>query len=168
MFTSFFVYVSRGTIMIYSLNEIYASGGQLPIVTLTIENADIGTLRFVLAYEDTKLDGETYHASAFTIQQPERSDSGFSDLSFSICGVNGECYQYIKQALQSSQPTLITMTEWHPETKQVAEEITLTVTGGQLDRQTANFTASFCDMLNCEFPRLKYTAYNAPGLKYIK
>ena len=68
--------------MIYSLNEIYASGGQLPIVTLTIENADIGTLRFVLAYEDMKLDGETYHASAFTIQQPERSDSGFSDLSY--------------------------------------------------------------------------------------
>ena len=139
--------------MIYTLNEIYASGGQLPIVTLTINNSDIGTLRFVLAYEDMKLDGETYHASAFTIQQPERSDS---------------CYQYIKQALQSSQPTLITMTEWHPETKQAAEEITLTVTGGQLDRQTANFTASFCDMLNCEFPRLKYTAYNAPGLKYIK
>ena len=53
--------------MIYSLNEIYASGGQLPIVTLKIDNADIGTLRFVLAYEDMKLDGETYHASAFTI-----------------------------------------------------------------------------------------------------
>ena len=66
--------------MIYSLNEIYASGGQLPIVTLEINNSDIGTLRFVLAYEDMKLDGETYHASAFTIQQPERSDSGFSRI----------------------------------------------------------------------------------------
>ena len=45
--------------------------------------------------------------------------------------------------------------------------LTLTVTGGQLTRDTANFTASFCDMLNTEFPKLRYTAYNAPGLKYV-
>ena len=154
--------------MIYSLNEIYASGGQLPIITLEISNDDIGTLRFVLAYEDMKIGDNLFHASAFTIQLPERSDNGFSDLSFSICGVNGECYQYIKQALNSQKPTLLTMRQWQPQTFEQLEELTLTVTGGQLDRQTANFTASFCDMLNCEFPRLKYTAYNAPGLKYIK
>lgn len=154
--------------MIYSLNEIYASGGQLPIVTLLIDNEEIGQLRFVLGYEDVKLADETYKASAFVVQLPERSDSGFIDLSFSICGVSGQCYDYIKRTLSSHATTYITLAQWHPETKQAAEEITLTVTGGQLDRQTANFTASFCDMLNCEFPRLKYTAYNAPGLKYIK
>lgn len=154
--------------MIYTLNEIYASGGQLPTVTLQIDNEDIGQLRFVLAYEDMKIGDNLFHASAFTIQLPERSDNGFADLSFSICGVNGECYQYIKRALISQKQTLLTMRQWQPETREQLEELTLTVTGGQLDRQTANFTASFCDMLNCEFPRLKYTAYNAPGLKYIK
>ena len=78
--------------MIYSLNEIYASGGQLPTVTLQIDNEDIGQLRFVLGYEDQKIAGATYSASAFLIQLPERSDSGFTDLSFSICGVSGQCY----------------------------------------------------------------------------
>ena len=162
--------ILAGTIkkMLASLNEIYASGGELPLITLTIENEEIGALRFVLSPDNKELDGEIYHASAFTVQMPERSGNGFSDLSFAICGVNGECYQYINRALESMKPTLLTMKQWHPETLEQLEELTLTVTGGQLNRDTAQFTASFCDMLNLEFPRLKYTAYNSPGLKYIK
>ena len=153
--------------MIYSLSEIYASGGQLPIVTLLIDNEEIGQLRFVLGYEDIKLADETYKASAFVVQLPERSDSGFTDLSFSICGVSGQCYDYIKRTLSSHATTYITLAQWHPETKEQLYILTLTVTGGQLTREQANFTASFCDMLNTEFPKLRYTANNAPGLKYV-
>ena len=153
--------------MILSLNQIYASGGQLPLVTLEINNSEIGTLRFILAYEDKQISGNTYKASAFTVQLPERSDSGFSDLSFSICGVNGECYRYIRQALASGVPTYLTLTQYHPVSGAAVYELTLTVTGGQITRERADFTASFCDMLNTEFPKLRYTAYNAPGLKYV-
>lgn len=153
--------------MIYTLNEIYASGGQLPAVTLTIENEEIGELNFILAYEDKKIDDVLYHASAFTVQMPERSDSGFTDLAFSICGVSGECYAYVQRALSSRETTYLTMRQWHPESDELLYELTLTVTGGQISRDTANFTASFCDMLNCEFPKLRYTSYNAPGLKYV-
>ena len=45
--------------------------------------------------------------------------------------------------------------------------VTLTITGGRITWESATFTASFCDMLNLEFPRLRYTAANAPGLKYV-
>ena len=154
--------------MLNSLNEIYASGGQLPIITLTIDNEEIGTLNFVLSNDNRELNGVIYYASNFTVQMPERSGNGFSDLSFAICGVNGECYSYIMQAMESQKPTTLTLRQWHPETKDKKEELTLTVTGCQINRETAQFTASFCDMLNLEFPRLKYTAYNSPGLKYIK
>lgn len=151
-----------------TLNEIFASGGQLPAVTLTINNAAVGTLRFILDNQPRKINGDTYEASAFTVQMPERSDSGFSDLSFSICGVNGECYRFIKQVLGSNSPTYLTMREWHPEALIVLYTLTLTITGGQITRDRADFTASFCDMLNTEFPKLRYTVYNAPGLKYVK
>ena len=57
--------------MLYSLEEIYASGGRLPIVTLTIANESIGTLRYVLGYEDMQLWGDTYEKSAFTVSMPE-------------------------------------------------------------------------------------------------
>lgn len=154
--------------MLMSLNEIYACGGQLPILTLTIDNEEIGTLNFVLANDNRELDGVIYHASNFTVQMPERSGNGFSDLSFAICGVNGECYSYIMQAMDSMKPTLLTLRQWHPEAETMEEELTLTVTGCQINRDTAQFSASFCDMLNLEFPRLKYTAYNSPGLKFVK
>ena len=152
---------------ILTLNEIYASGGQMPVICLTVTNAAIGTLRFVLAYEDMEIAGQTYRGASFTIQLPERSDNGFSDLSFSICGVNGECYQYIKQALGSNAPTYLTLTQYHPVSMAAVYQLTLTVIGGQITRERADFTASFCDMLNTEFPQLRYTAYNSPGLKYV-
>lgn len=155
--------------MIYSLNEIYASGGQLPIYCLKIENSVIGTLRYVLAYEDMKLGGHTYRASGFTISLPESSDSGFTDLSFGVCNASGEVYSYVKQLLDSAtpQPTYITLEQYHPETKDLLYSLTLTMTGIQLDNSQAVFTASFADMLNTEFPKLRYTANNAPGLKYV-
>lgn len=164
-FSPLFLFVVK--IMIYSLNEIYASGGQLPAVTLTIENEEIGELNFILAYEDKKIDDVLYHASAFTVQLPERSDSGFTDLAFSVCGVSGQCYDYVKRTLQSKATTYLTLRQWHPETEELLYSLKLTVTGGQLTRDAANFTASFCDMLNTEFPKLRYTTYNAPGLKYV-
>lgn len=150
-----------------TLNEIYASGGQLPLVTLSIENVEIGTLRFVLDNQPREIEGDIYEASAFTIQLPERSDSGFQDLNFSICGVNGECYFYINRVLASREPTYLTVRQLHPEDLSPLSELTLSVTGGRITRDRADFTASFCDMLNTEFPKLRYTAYNAPGLKYV-
>ena len=153
--------------MLYSLEEIYASGGRLPIVTLTIRNDAIGTLRYVLGYENMNLYGDTYEKSAFTVSMPERSDSGFSDLSFGVDGVSGEAYEYMKRVIASKESTFITVTQWHYEYHDKLSELTLTITGGRITRESATFTASFCDMLNLEFPRLRYTAANAPGLKYV-
>ena len=153
--------------MLYSLEEIYASGGRLPIITLTIRNDAIGTLRYVLGYEDMNLYGETYEKSAFTVSMPERSDSGFSDLSFGVDGVSGEAYEYMKRVIGSKESTFITVTQWHYEYHDKLSELTLTITGGRITRESATFTASFCDMLNLEFPRLRYTSTNAPGLKYV-
>lgn len=150
-----------------TLNEIYASGGQMPLVTLYITNSEIGNLKFILDNQPREIDGDIYEASAFTVQLPERSDNGFQDLNFSICGVNGECYQYVQRALASHTATYLTVSQLHPEDLSLLYELTLTVTGGQITRERADFTASFCDMLNTEFPKLRYTAYNAPGLKYV-
>ena len=153
--------------MLYSLEEIYASGGRLPIVTLTIANESIGTLRYVLGYEDMQLWGDTYEKSAFTVSMPERSDSGFSDLSFGVDGVSGEAYEYMKRVIETQTTTYITVTQWHYEYHDKLSELTLTITGGRITRESATFTAAFCDMLNLEFPRLRYTSTNAPGLKYV-
>ena len=77
----------------------------MPVITLTFENEKAGVYRYVLGYTDVKINKNTYAASAFTIQLPERSASGFSDLSFAICNVSGEAYQMTKKAIASLKPT---------------------------------------------------------------
>lgn len=155
--------------MILTLNEIYASGGELPLYTLIIENAAIGTLRYVLAYDIMTLGGNEYNPASFTISLPERSDSGFTDLSFGICNASGEIYSYIRELnnVNIPVPTFITLEQWHSVNKELLYSLRLNMTGVQLDSSQAVFTASFADMLNTEFPKLRYTANNAPGLKYV-
>lgn len=154
---------------ILTLNEIYASGGNLPLYCLRITNSEIGTLRYVLANENMTLGGNEYLASGFTVSLPERSDSCFTDLSFGVCNASGEVYGYIRQLQESTLPvsTYITLEQYHPISFDLLYSLTLTMIGVQLDNKEAVFTASFADMLNTEFPKLRYTANNAPGLKYV-
>src|SRR5574344_2131729 len=142
---------------ILTLNEIYASGGTLPLYCLSITNDEIGTLRYVLAHENMTLGGN------------ECLDSCFTDLSFGVCNASGEVYGYIRQLQESTLPvsTYITLEQYHPISFDLLYSLTLTMTGVQLDNKEAVFTASFADMLNTEFPKLRYTANNAPGLKYV-
>ena len=78
-----------------------------------------------------------------------------------------QVYEYMKEVIRSQTSTFITVTQWHYAVHSKLSEITLSITGGRITRESATFTASFCDMLNLEFPRLRYTATNAPGLKYV-
>ena len=153
--------------MIYSLSEICASGGQMPVITLTFENEKAGVYRYVMGYTDVTINKNKYAAAAFTIQLPERSDSGFSDLSFAICNVSGEAFQMAQAAVASLQPTYLTLQEWAPDDYTLLRSLRLTVTDAKITTEQATFIASFCDMLNTAFPRLRYTDKNAPGLKYI-
>ena len=129
--------------MIYSLSEICASGGQMPVITLTFENARAGVYRYVLGYTDVTINKNTYAAAAFTIQLPERSDSGFSDLSFAICNVSGEAYQMTKKAIESLAPTYLTLQEWAPDDYSLMQSLRLTVTDAKITSEQATFVASF-------------------------
>lgn len=155
--------------MILTLNEIYASGGQFPYYALVITNEVIGELRLVLANKDMTLNGKEYVATSFTVQLPSRSDNGFSDLSFAVDNTDGQAYVYIKKVLDNDNRTVtyLTLQQFNYGDLSLVSSLTLTLTGAQLDRSKVQFTASFCDMLNTEFPKLRYTDNNAPGLKYV-
>lgn len=90
-------------------------------------------------------------------------------MSFGVCNVSGEVYGYIRQLQEGVIPksTYITLEQFHPDSLDLLYSLTLTMTGVQVDNKEAVFTASFADMLNTEFPKLRYTANNAPGLKYV-
>ena len=161
-----------------TLNAIYASGNVSPIVTLSFEctynnNATITNLgNYYLGFGDTKtLDSVVYSPSSFQVAVPGKNDSGFTDLNFAICNVDNIIYNtfksYKSRMYRNDTQTYVYLRQFNPETLEKEYELKLTITGVQFTRTQANFTASFCDMLNTEFPKLRYTSYNCPGLKYV-
>lgn len=156
-----------------TLNEVYATGNNAPIVGLVLQLPN-GGIYFNLYYylgsgDKLSLDGRSYSPSSFQVAMPTKSDNGFTDLNFAICNVDNQVYEQYKRFDSSTKdhPCYVILQQFHPETKVKEYELKLTITGVQFTVKQVNFTASFCDMLNTEFPRLRYTQQNCPGLKYV-
>lgn len=156
-----------------TLNEVYASGNTAPIVCLVLQlpNGNVYDNLYYYLGNGNKiaLDGRTYSPSSFQVSMPTKSDNGFTDLNFAICNVDNEVYRQYKRldVHTKDHPSYVILQQFHPETKVKEYELKLTITGVQFTMKQVNFTASFCDMLNTEFPRLRYTQENCPGLKYV-
>lgn len=156
-----------------TLNEVYASGSNAPIVGLVLQLPNGGSYSNLYYYlgngNKITLDARTYSPSSFQVAMPTKSDNGFTDLNFAICNVDNEVYKQYKRFDGSTKdyPSYVILQQFHPETLVKEYELKLTITGVQFTVKQVNFTASFCDMLNTEFPRLRYTQENCPGLKYV-
>lgn len=157
-----------------TLNEVYASGNTAPIVALVLQvpiNSDSYSYLCYYLGNGNKitLDARTYSPSSFQVAMPTKSDNGFTDLNFAICNIDNQIYKEYKHYDDwiTRYPSYVILQQFHPETKVKEYELKLTITGVQFTMKQANFTASFCDMLNTEFPRLRYTQQNCPGLKYV-
>lgn len=157
-----------------TLNEVYASGNTAPIVALVLQvpinSSNYSNWYYYLGNGDKlTLGGKTYLPSSFQVAMPTKSDNGFTDLNFAICNVDNEVYEQYKRFDGSIRdyPSYVILQQFHPETLVKEYELKLTITGVQFTTKQVNFTASFCDMLNTEFPRLRYTQENCPGLKYV-
>ena len=169
-----------------TLKSLYASGQELPITTLqfnlflarkieyntTLWNTNSDhevTLYYALSQEDITLDEQLYKASCFSIALPECSGSTFQDLTFSIGDTNREIMAYLSRILRCDDKNIntVTVSQWNPQTLEREYQLELTINSVHFSGATAQFTASFADMMNTEFPRLRYTAENAKGIIYV-
>lgn len=167
-----------------TLRALWASGDKFPITTLTFDltlgfksngqpwraaATENKILRYALSQSDVTLDGEVYTASCFSAALPERSDNTFQDLTFSIGDVNREILQYLSRITRNDHKNLnyVTLAQWHPSTLQKEFEIEMVINSVNFSGSAANFTASFADLVNTEFPQKRYTAENAPGIIYV-
>lgn len=157
-----------------TLNEVYASGNTAPIVGLVLKvpvnSSSYNSYCYYLGNDgELSLDGRTYLPSSFQVAMPTKSDNGFTDLNFAICNIDNQIYKEYKHYDDwiTRYPSYVILQQFHPETLVKEYELQLAITGVQFTVKQVNFTASFCDMLNTEFPRLRYTQENCPGLKYV-
>ena len=121
----------------------------------------------MLGNEDITIGETTFLKSNFQVALPESSNSGFSDLKFSLCNVNNEVYAHLQDALNQRIVLSARVDIRVPETLISDWSLTLDVKGLVFQEDKVQITASANDILNCEFPKLRYTALNFPGLKYI-
>lgn len=164
-----------------TLKALWASGDKFPITTLEFvlnlgwhsnsceQLREVKHLYYALSKEDITLDGQLYTASCFSVALPERSDNTFQNLTFSIGDVNEEICNYLSYTIGTNQKNTnnVILRQFHPETFEKQYEFELTITSVSFKKGVAQFTASFADMVNTEFPKLRYTSENAPGILYV-
>lgn len=154
--------------MLNTLSEIYATFNDSPVVTLVFSGENFDTLRYVLGNEDLTISGQTYEKSNFQVSLPESSNSGFSDIKIALCNVNNEVYEKLQSVIDNSIVLSVTVDLRIPTTLVPDWSMTLDVKGLAFNEDKVQITASANDILNCEFPKLRYSALNFPGLKYLK
>ena len=81
--------------------------------------------------------------------------------------MNNEVYSHLQDALNQRIVLSARVDIRVPETLISDWSLTLDVKGLVFQEDKVQITASANDILNCEFPKLRYTALNFPGLKYI-
>lgn len=153
--------------MINTLSQVYATLNATPVITLQFMGNGFETLSYVLGNEDITIGETTFLKSNFQVALPESSNSGFSDLKFSLCNVNNAVYAHLQDALNQRIVLSARVDIRVPETLISDWSLTLDVKGLVFQEDKVQITASANDILNCEFPKLRYTALNFPGLKYI-
>lgn len=153
--------------MLSTLSEICASLDENPVTTLEFSGDGFTSLYYVLGNEDLKIGNITYLKSNFQVSLPERTNSGFGDINLAVCNVNNQVYDALKEAIDNNIPLQVRLDLRIPDTLASDYEVKLDVKGLVFNEDKVQITASAADILNCEFPKERYTALKFPGLKYV-
>lgn len=159
------------------LQTVYASvTDDIQYHTLELPHASFpnGVIRWVQGFENETLGLEDttmveFDAVPFGVSLPERSMRGNQDLQFQIDNVTGEALGYIRSVLNSGEKLPVIYRVYLESNKAAPAEAAITMTANSFtaDMQSVVVVADFHDFVNKEWPTLRYTTDNAPGLKYI-
>lgn len=158
------------------LERVYASAptDQILIPTLEIAVPGRDPIRVVADFEDleaTTEDGETvtFRAGPFDYREPSRDTSGLQNLGFAIANASGEAQEAVEAALEAGSEVPIIFREYiHTDlTAPAKRPYKMSLRGGSFEGVMVQVDAGYFDLLNHQWPRLRYTADFAPGLRYI-
>jgi hypothetical protein len=111
----------------------------------------------------------TFTAVALDIALPEKDSSGNQSLVFAIDNITGEAQRFVDTALAAGGEMLLIYREYLASDLSEPASVpkTLNIIGGVFEGGTFQAEASYYDMLNTAWPRDRYTADYAPGIKYM-
>lgn len=158
------------------IETVYASAPAkyviLPTLEILVPGAD--PIRVVAAYEDLTAtletdDEVTFKAGPFEFRRPEKSTRGNQTLTIAIANVTGEAQKAVDEALESGAHVPVIYREYLSTdlTAPAIKPIKMTLRSGVFEGIMVQIEAGYFDLLNTAWPRLRYTADFAPGLRYL-
>lgn len=111
----------------------------------------------------------TFIASGLDVSLPKNNNDGAQTLGVAIDNVTGEAQRLVDAANAAATGIrLVYRTFLESDLTAPAEEpIQLDVLEVSIEGPTVSFTAGYFDLINAAWPRVRYTADFAPGLRYI-
>jgi len=157
------------------LETVYASGGDIIIDTLELSCPAWSSSIFICnGFENhTCIDEDdreiTFIAAGIAVALPKKNNSGAQMLTFAIDNITGEAQGLIDDALEAEERVTLIYRAFLASNKTVPADTPyrMTVLSGDMQGSVIHIQAGFFDLLNTAWPRDKYTASFAPGLKYI-
>ena len=156
------------------LRTLYASAPKnfTLINTIEIIQPAIATIRISNQYEDLEFTLEDSNEYLFLgrgvdIQLPDKDTKGNQTVNLVVSNIDGTAQNAIITSLNDGSPAQVIFREFaYPDLSAPVSRIDLTIVGATLDKQYAAFQCQAYDILNTAWPRLRYTAQNAPGLRW--
>lgn len=153
------------------LQTVYASApsGKVILPTLEIESAGMQSMRFVHGYEDMALGGQLFEACQMSVSLPEKNTTGNQTLRFGVGLVDSRADKAVDAALENGAVVYLIYREFLSTdlSASASRPLRMEVVGGEFGEGALQVEASYFDMLNFAWPRDRYTAENAPGVKYL-
>ncbi len=147
---------------------------EILISTLEIQVAGQPSIRLVHAYDDMTLGvpgqgPQVFEACSLEIALPKKDTSGNQSLSFGLGIVDSRAQNLVQIAQDSGLETYLIYREYLSSdlSTPARAPYTMVVSGGEFNGPTLQVEASYFDLLNFAWPRQRYTAENAPGVKYM-
>lgn len=157
------------------LETVYASGGDIIIHTLELECAAwAGSIFICNGFENQTCIDEnarqiTFIAAGIAVALPKKNNTGAQVLVFAIDNVTGEAQALIDSALEAEERVMLIYRAFLASDKSVPADTPyrMTVLSGEMKGSVIQVQAGFFDLLNTSWPRDRYTATFAPGLRYV-
>lgn len=158
------------------LARIYASAPADEILLPTLEIAcDVRDSIYTCGgFEDQTVTLETgeqrtFVASALSVSLPPRNASGQQNLNFAVQNVTGEAQQFVDAALEAGVPIRVIFRIYTLGDLSAPQEppLKLVAKTPKFQSGTLQVTASYADIIGRAWPRRRYTATFAPGLRYM-
>ena len=165
-----------GSVTSSALRNLYASGGdavRIPCLSFRC-TAWANSIYLCQGWQDilaTLETGETviFSAADFATQLAKKDTEGTQALQFAIDPGESDVLSRLDAAVESAAKVYVDYREYlQSDLSAPARPVEIfTVISYSYEEPALTFTASFHDLVNKAWPRLRYTVDKFPGLKYV-